>query len=255
MLFALILRGIAFEFRFQSPQFRRVWDLAFAGGSRGRGCAGLRSRRFHQRCAGAGWHVCGRNVRFLRCSGTVVRAGLLGGYALLGAGWLMWKTEGATQMFATRDRAAALILTGAMMALVSAWTALTQPEVAERWFAWPQYRLLWRPLPLVDCRPSSCPLAEFLGQVGAAIPSRNRAVPARLRRPGGQPVALCRAVPHHHLERSRRPSDASFIGVGIAIIIPIVLAYQAHAYWVFRGKTRHLDGYGGVAQTVTPQPR
>ena len=36
----------------------------------------------------------------------------------------------------------------------------------------------------------------------------------------------------------------AFVGVGVAIVMPIVLAYQAHAYWVFRGKTRRLEGYG-----------
>ena len=41
------------------------------------------------------------------------------------------------------------------------------------------------------------------------------------------------------------PQTLAFIGIGIAIIIPIVLAYQAHAYWVFRGKTKHDAGYGG----------
>jgi cytochrome bd-type quinol oxidase subunit 2 len=33
------------------------------------------------------------------------------------------------------------------------------------------------------------------------------------------------------------PQTLWFAGVGIVVIIPIVLAYQAHAYWAFRGKT------------------
>ena len=74
--------------------------------------------------------------------------GLVGGYALLGAGWLIWKTDGATQVFAREIAHAALILTAAMMLLVSAWSALTVPEVAARWFAWPNLLFL-APVPLV----------------------------------------------------------------------------------------------------------
>ena len=53
----------------------------------------------------------------------------------------------------------------------------------------------------------------------------------------------------------RRRRRLRFVGVGVLIVIPIMHRLPGHAYWVFRGKTRHLDGYGGVAQTVTPQPR
>src|SRR5260370_16558594 len=42
MLFALIFRGIAFEFRFRAQAFRFLWDWAFAGGSALAGfCQGL----------------------------------------------------------------------------------------------------------------------------------------------------------------------------------------------------------------------
>src|SRR3954452_21026466 len=33
MLFALVFRGVAFEFRFRATRFRLIWDWAFAGGS------------------------------------------------------------------------------------------------------------------------------------------------------------------------------------------------------------------------------
>jgi len=69
--------------------------------------------------------------------GLLCGVGLVGGYALLGAGWLVWKTTGATQAFAREIGHAALILTAAMMAVVSVWTALADPAVAARWFGWP----------------------------------------------------------------------------------------------------------------------
>jgi cytochrome bd-type quinol oxidase subunit 2 len=36
-----------------------------------------------------------------------------------------------------------------------------------------------------------------------------------------------------------------FVGVGIAVILPIILAYLAYAHWIFRGKTSSQTGYGG----------
>lgn len=52
-------------------------------------------------------------------------------------GWLILKSGGSTQVFAREVGRAALILALGAMAVVSGWTALTQPEVAQRWFAWP----------------------------------------------------------------------------------------------------------------------
>jgi cytochrome d ubiquinol oxidase subunit II len=72
---------------------------------------------------------------------------LLGGYALLDAGWLIWKTEGSTQAFAREVAHAALIVAALMMAVVSGWTALSDRAVASRWFAWPNIAYL-APLPL-----------------------------------------------------------------------------------------------------------
>jgi cytochrome bd ubiquinol oxidase subunit II len=71
---------------------------------------------------------------FLSPPGLLCGLGLVGGHALLGAGWLIWKTTGPTQIFGREIGRAALIATMAMMALVSLWTALTQPVILERWF-------------------------------------------------------------------------------------------------------------------------
>ena len=69
----------------------------------------------------------GGSFLFLSVLGILCSLGLIGGYALLGAGWLIWKTQGATQVFGREVGHAALILTAVMLALVSGWTALTEP--------------------------------------------------------------------------------------------------------------------------------
>ncbi|TGQ05453.1 cytochrome d ubiquinol oxidase subunit II [Mesorhizobium sp. M2E.F.Ca.ET.219.01.1.1] len=245
MLFALIFRGIAFEFRFQARLFRRGWDYAFAAGSllavfaQGLVLGGfiggvpVESEMFSD-----GPFSC------FTVLGLLCAVGLVGGYALLGAGWLIWKTDGPTQIFGREVGHAALILTAASMALVSAWTALTVPEVAERWFAWPRILplalmplaavvaivLIWRSLwGSNDGRPFVLTIVLFL--LGF----------------GGLAVSLWPyVVPRHATVWSAAsdPATLRFVGTGVLIILPIIIAYLGHAYWVFRGKTVLGAGYG-----------
>jgi cytochrome d ubiquinol oxidase subunit II len=238
MLFALIFRGVAFAFRAQTVRYRRVWDFAFSGGSilatfaQGLvlgafiGGVNMENGMFH-----------GGAFDFLSVLGILCGIGLVGGYALLAAGWLIWKTEGSTQVFAREIGHSALIATSAMMAIVSAWTAYSQPEVAARWFSWPNIAWL-APIPLFtaalvvatwralwgvrETRVFWLSIGIFLlGFVGLAISIWPYVVPRHITIWNG----------------ASDPQTLSFVGVGLAIILPVVLAYQFHAYWVFRGKT------------------
>ncbi|MBB3772619.1 cytochrome d ubiquinol oxidase subunit II [Angulomicrobium tetraedrale] len=246
MLFALIFRGIAFEFRLQTIEFRWVWDIAFSAGSI---VATL--------CQGfiLGGLIGGVNVQdgmfaggtfdFVTLLGLACGAGLLGGYALLGAGWLIWKTDGATQVFAREVAHAALILTAAMMALVSAWSAWSVPEVAARWFAWPNIAFL-APVPLVTI---GVLLTIWRGiWTGRETGTFLGAIAVFLLGFLGLVISLFPYVVPRHVtvwDGIADPQALLFVGVGVAVILPIVLAYQAHAYWVFRGKARVHHGYGG----------
>jgi len=246
MLFALILRGIAFEFRLQTTGFRWVWDLAFAGGSiLAALCQGFVLGGLIGGVAMQGGAFAGGPFDFLSVLGVACGVGLVGGYALLGAGWLIWKTDGGTQVFGREVARAALILTAAMMAIVSAWSAWTVPEVAARWFAWPNVALL-APVPVVtvlvlatiwrrlwrgpEAGAFLLGLAVFvLGFVGLVVSLWPYVVPRH--------VTVWDGISD--------PQSLAFIGVGVLVVLPVVLAYQGHAYWVFRGKTRHPEGYGG----------
>ena len=209
MLFALIFRGIAFEFRLQTGAFRWVWDLAFAGGSMlATLCQGLILGGLINgvdRCRTA----CSPAARSTSsaCSACFAALGLVGGYALLGAGWLIWKTDGPTQVFAREVAHSALILTAAMMLLVSAWSAWSVPEVAAALVRLAEHRLS-RPGADGHRGGAADDLAAHLGRArGRDLPARHRRLPARLRRPRRQPLALRRAAPCHHLGRHRRPAD------------------------------------------------
>lgn len=252
MLFALIFRGIAFEFRLQATRFRFIWDIAFAGGSiLATLCQGLILGGLIGGVPVENGMFAGGAFSFLSLLGVMCGVGLIGGYALIGAGWLIWKTEGPTQVFAREVARAALILTAAMMLLVSAWSAFTVPEVAARWFAWPNLLLL-APVPLVtlavivaiwrglwdgaEIRTFLLSLTLFaLGLIGLVVSLWPYVVP--------RSVTVWDGIAD--------PQALAFIGVGIVLILPVVLAYQAHAYWVFRGKSTHGHGaYGGTASSA-----
>ncbi|MCB4767651.1 cytochrome d ubiquinol oxidase subunit II [Ancylobacter sp. Lp-2] len=247
MLFALIFRGVAFGFRLQAKRFRLVWDLAFAGGSLlATFCQGLILGGLINGVPVENGMFSGGPFSFLSILGVLCGVGLVGGYALIGAGWLIWKTTDFTQIFAREIAHAALILTTAMMALVSAWSAWSVPEVAERWFTLPNLLFL-APIPIIT---AGVILAIWRGLWGTWDP-RTFLLSLVLFALGlvGLIVSLWPYVVPRSItvwDGASDPQTLHFISYGLFIILPIVLAYQAHAYWVFRGKTvHHAGGYGG----------
>lgn len=248
MLFALVFRGIAFEFRLHATAFRWIWDIAFAAGSLLAAlCQGLFLGGLIDGVAMRDGAFAGGTFDFLTILGLACGLGLVGGYALLGAGWVIWKTDGATQVFGREVAHAALILTAAMMLVVSAWSAWSVPEVAARWFAWPNIAFL-APVPVV----TALVLATIWRRLwsGRDAETLLLAILVFLLGFAGLVVSLWPYVVPRHVtiwDGIADPQALAFAGVGVAIVIPIVLAYQAHAYWVFRGKVRAEPAYGSDA--------
>src|SRR5690348_1829300 len=149
MLLALVFRGVAFEFRFRDAEHVTMWDRAFAYGSAVATFAqGMVLGAFIQ-----GFHVEGRAFAgsswdFLTPFSLLTGVALLFGYALLGAGWLILKSEGALQDYARRAGRIALIGVVAAIGIVSLWTPLADHDIAVRWFTYPNILLL-SPVPML----------------------------------------------------------------------------------------------------------
>jgi cytochrome bd ubiquinol oxidase subunit II len=195
----------------------------------------------------------GSPFSFLNILGILCGIGLVGGYALMGAGWLIWKTDGPTQIFAREVGHSALILTAAMMVIVSAWTALSQPAVDQRWFSWPNFAELG----FVPLLTAAVIVATWRALWGAGE-TRVFVLSIFIFLLGflGLAVSLWPyVVPRHFTiwDSAADPQTLAFVGAGIAIIIPIVLAYQFHAYWVFRGKTSAHDSGVGLTPSIDAQ--
>src|SRR5512137_2717668 len=149
MLLGLVFRGVAFEFRWKTQRGKFLWDGAFAAGSTlaafSQGIAlgalvqgiPVRGRAY----AGGWWD-------WLTPFSLLTGAALVIGFALLGACWLIYKTEGAVQDRAFRTARLTGIGTLAAIGAVSLWTPFLSPLFMQRWFAWPM--IAWAaPVPLL----------------------------------------------------------------------------------------------------------
>lgn len=245
MLLALIFRGVSFEFGYRDTPRRSFWQRGFEFGSLVAALAqGIALGAFIQGFRADGQVFTGSSLDCFSPFSVGVGVCLVFGYALLGAGWLVLKSDGALQAWARRAGRFALVGVSIALLLVSVWTPLEQASVAQRWFSWPNIGLLL-PVPLVTLlivvatwrsllRPSAAfgPYAGAVGlfamsYVGLAISLWPMIVPYRL--------TLWQAASN--------PSTQAFLLVGTLVLLPIILTYSGWCYWVFRGKARAHSTY------------
>ena len=245
MLVGLIFRGVAFEFRWRTTRSgRNRWDPAFAGGSLLAALAqGVALGAILQGVHVVGRHYAGGWWDWLTPFSILTGLCLLVGYALLGATWLVMKTEGEVRDRAYRLSWALVFAMLGAIGAVSIATPFLSVEYAQRWFTWPNV-ILTAPVPIAvavvtamllrslanrqDYRPFFLSLALFaLSYAGLGISMYPYIVP--------QSITIWQAA---------SPATSQiFMLFGVAVLIPLILAYTAWAYWVFRGKVRPESGY------------
>src|ERR1041385_7200892 len=149
MLLGLIFRGVAFEFRTVAVTSKKYWTFAFAGGSAlAAFCQGLILGGLIQGIKVENGQFAGHTFDFATPFALLCALGVVTGYALLGACWLVMKTEGRVAQRARDHAKMLLIAVLVFMAVVSVWTPLQFPRIAERWFSMPNILFLW-PIPAV----------------------------------------------------------------------------------------------------------
>ena len=244
MLLALVFRGVAFEFRFKQPGLLRFWDGAFCAGSLVATFAqGIVLGSFIQGFKVEGRVFAGSSLDFATPFALLTGVALVFGYGLLGAGWLVLKTEGPLQAWSRRTGRICLAGTCLCIAAVSLWTPLASATVAERWFGWPNTALLL-PLPLATAAVAFYAW-RALGRDGDLQPFL-AAVALFLLSFLGVAISLFpMIVPGHYTlwEAASPPSTQAFLLVGTLVLLPVVLFYTGWSYWIFRGKVRGDLGY------------
>ena len=174
---------------------------------------------------------------------TLCGVALLFGYGLLGAGWLILKTEGGIQNNARRHGRICLVAVLAAIAIVSIWTPLANQDIAARWFSWPNILIL-APVPIVSAAVAlvtwralngQAQILPFVGAIGLFVLSYL-----------GIAISLYPMIvpPHFTLwEAASSDRTQAFLLVGTLVLLPVILIYTAWSYWVFRGKARGEIGY------------
>jgi cytochrome d ubiquinol oxidase subunit II len=139
MLLGLIFRGAAFEFRFKAHiDHRYIWDYAFHFGSMlAVFCQGLMLGNFVQGIEVQGREFAGGSFDFLTPFSAMTGIALIFGYALLGATWLIMKTEKETQEWAYKSALYILFYVALFMGLVSLWVPFLNNHINHRWFSIP----------------------------------------------------------------------------------------------------------------------
>lgn len=148
MLLALVFRGVAFEFRFRDAEHKTFWDHGFFYGSLIATLAqGMMLGAFIQGFKVEGRAFAGGALDFLTPFSVLTGIALVFGYALLGAGWLVLKTEDDVQARARRYGRICLAAVVIGIVVVSLWTPVASDAVFSRWFSWPNILIL-SPVPV-----------------------------------------------------------------------------------------------------------
>ncbi len=244
MLLALVFRGVSFEYRWRTKRWKAVWDFAFFGGSlvaafsQGIALGALvQGIEVVDRAYAGGW------FDWLTPFSVLTGVAVVVGYALLGATWLVLKTEGSLEIQMRRYAYVLGVATLSLIGIVSVFTPFQDPVYFERWFNLPgslwtmsvpliMIGLVWTFFRGLNDHRAASPFLSVLGWfivsfVGIGISFYPMIVPPSL----------------SIWEAAAPESSLAFALVGAVILLPIILGYTAYSYWVFRGKMDPNEGY------------
>ncbi|EKE87542.1 cytochrome d ubiquinol oxidase subunit II [Idiomarina xiamenensis] len=238
----LIFRGVAFEFRFKAHTSRYLWNWSFSIGSIVAAFAqGAVVGAYIQGFETENMRYVGGALDWLTPFTILTGLGLVAGYALLGATWLIMKSEGETQAWAYKLVNPLLVFVLLVFAAISVWTPFVDEFVSDRWFS--GFSAIWLlPIGGLICaywifkstrdKREGTPFVATMGlfvftYLGLLASKWPYVVPPN--------YTLADAASAHESQL--------FLLLGLLFVIPIVLTYTAWTYWVFRGKVKAGQGY------------
>jgi cytochrome d ubiquinol oxidase subunit II len=239
MLAGLMLRGVSFDFRAKvAPEYKRRWNRAFCFGS------GLTAwaQGFMLGHYILGFDAAPQSYAFAFFVGLCVMAG----YGLIGAAWLIIKTEGELQRHAVQWARVCLWLTVIGIGVVSLTTPLVSTRIFDKWFEWPAIAyllpipvitallIIWleltlRRLPAINDKGSWVPFVQVVGIyvlcfLGLAYSFFPYIVPEKML----------------ITEAASAKESLIIIFIGAVAVLPVLIGYTIFAYRVFGGKAREL---------------
>lgn len=243
MLLCLIFRGVAFEFRFKSEKSRFLWDNAFHFGSLGAAMMqGMILGGIVQGIETEGRSFAGEPFDWLSAFSITTGLGVVSGYVLLGATWMIMKADGDLQIWARRTAKYIAVFVLIFMGLISLWVPFLENDLHERWFGSLFVWLL--PIPAItgalffmlfyslfekkEYLPFISAILIFvMGFLGLAISLWPYVVPYQITLWDG----------------AAANTSLSIMLIGVVIMLPVILGYTAYCYYIFRGKASHEHSY------------
>jgi cytochrome d ubiquinol oxidase subunit II len=244
MLLALVFRGVAFEFRWVARTSKVWWDRAFwLGSTLAAFFQGVVLGGLVQGITVANGEFAGGAFDWATRFSLMCGLGVVAGYALLGATWLLYRTEGEVNERARGLAKTLLLVVLGFMGVVSLWTPLASEHIARRWFSLPNILYLW-PVPLITA---------FLAwtcwrwlEAGREVPPFLAAVGLFLLGYLGLIISWYPYIVPPALtiwDTAAVPASQIFSLIGTLLMLPIILGYIVFVYWLFRGKVREGEGY------------
>jgi cytochrome d ubiquinol oxidase subunit II len=235
MLVGLMLRGVSFEFRVKAEGWQReMWHWLLWFGSFVMAVAqGLMLASY----------ITGFQTGFgYFLFGLVVAGGVCGGYVLLGATWLIWRTDGTLQRKAVAWTHWGLLWVAVGVGFVSLATPLVSETVYHKWFDFPRTLALmllplatgaawvwiWRTASAVRRGTATLDWLPFVGTVALFVLSF-----------AGLAYSLFPYVVMDRMtiwEAAAHPSSLKLVLAGALVVLPFIVGYTIYAYRVFRGK-------------------
>ncbi|MBC3767386.1 cytochrome d ubiquinol oxidase subunit II [Neptunicella marina] len=239
MLSALILRGVAFDFRAKAVTHHQLlWDRLFKLGSL---IAALTQGY------ALGMYVMGFKSDWQAYTFALLSAaGVAAAYAYIGGAWLVLKTEGSVQKYAAKWARRAGWLAAIGIAGICIINPLISPAVAERWLSMPA-ALLLLPVPvmcvlIVAVVDRYLRLVPHQNDFGCWIPFGAVTSLFVLCILGLAYSYFPYVVPNQLTaeQAASAPEALRFIFYGVIFVLPVIVAYTLFSYWIFRGKSTEL---------------
>lgn len=246
MLLGLIMRGVAFEFRFKAEEnSRKLWDYAFHLGSVGAAfCQGIILGAFVQGVYVEGRHFVGGPFDWATGFSVMTGIAVVFGYGLLGSTWLVMKTEDITQEWSRKVASYILGFVGIFMVLVSMCMPFINDRIKTFWFSTPNiyyllpiplitaglFAMIWRDLQCQkhECRPFFTSVSIFLmGYLGLGLSLFPWIIPFQ----------------YTIWEAAASGPSLSLMLCGVVPLLPLILGYTGYCYYIFRGKTSNEHHY------------
>ena len=242
MLLGLIMRGVAFEFRFKEEgKTRCLWDYVFHFGSLAAAfCQGMILGAFVHGVTIDGRNFAGGSLDWISGFSVMTGIALIFGYALLGSTWLVFKTQDLTQEWARKVASYVLSIVGVFMILVTVSMPFMNEPIRNFWFSIPVFFYLL-PIPLLaaclfliiwhdlykakrEYRPFLLSIIIFLlAYLGLGISIYPWIIPF-----------------HYSLQEAAAANQSlTLLLIGVIPLLPLILSYTGYCYYIFRGKTGH----------------